>query len=210
MTRIERVRKASRQRREQEKQELRQTIISAAAELFLEQGYDHFSLRQVAERIGYSPTTIYLYFEDKDDLLFTIVDEGFVRFGQQLVAAVASIEDPRERLVALGRAYITFGLHNPEYYQLMFMQRADFLMQCRVGEDHPRIETLKGLQQAVQEAINAGALRPGDAESYSDALWAAVHGIVALAISMPVLDPARIQRAVEVILAMTLDGLGQQ
>jgi AcrR family transcriptional regulator len=52
--------------------------VDAAGALFLEQGYERFSLRKVAERIGYSPTTIYLYFRDKDDLLFTVVDEGFV------------------------------------------------------------------------------------------------------------------------------------
>lgn len=69
MTRVERTRQASRHRREQEKEELQQLILKAAGELFLEQGYDRFSLRQVAERIGYSATTIYLYFEDKDDLL---------------------------------------------------------------------------------------------------------------------------------------------
>src|SRR5205807_9991232 len=80
VTQAERLRQAIRHRQDQEKQELRQTILTTAAELFLEQGYDHFSLRKVAERIGYSPTTIYLYFRDKDDLLFTVVDEGFTRF----------------------------------------------------------------------------------------------------------------------------------
>src|SRR5258707_15357238 len=127
--RAERLRTAMRQRQEQEKQELRQTILRAAAGLFLEQGYERFSLRQVAERVGYSPTTIYLYFRNKDDLLFTVVDEGFVRFGQQLAAAAESQEDPWERIIALGRAYVTFALQNPVYYQLMFMQRTDFLTQ---------------------------------------------------------------------------------
>ena len=58
--------------------------------------------------LGYSPTTIYLYFRDKDDLLFTVVDEGFTRFGQQLAAAAASTEDPWKRVIALGQAYVTW------------------------------------------------------------------------------------------------------
>src|SRR2546426_9260652 len=146
-TQAERLRQAIRHRHAQEKQELRQTIVATAGELFLEQGYDHFSLRKVAERIGYSPTTIYLYFRDKDDLLFTVVDEGFVRFGQQLAAAAESQEDPWERLIALGRAYVTFGLQNPVYYQLMFLQRTDFLTQRQMGEDQPRIASFRVLQQ---------------------------------------------------------------
>src|ERR1700693_210636 len=164
-TQAVRLRKAIRHRQVQEKQELRQAILTAAGELFLEQGYERFSLRKVAERIGYSPTTIYLYFRDKDDLLFTVVDEGFERFGQQLAAAAASTEDPWERLIALGRAYIAFGLQNPVYYQLMFMQRTDFLTQRQVGESQPRIASFRVLQQTVQQAIDAGVLRPVYVES---------------------------------------------
>jgi AcrR family transcriptional regulator len=92
-TRSERIRKASRHRREHEKEELRQMILKTAGELFLEQGYDRFSMRQLAERIGYSVATPYLYFRDKDDLLFTVVDEGFAHFKLQLVEAAASSDD---------------------------------------------------------------------------------------------------------------------
>src|SRR5260370_7898358 len=94
VTQAQRLRQAIRHRQDQEKQALRQTILTTAGELFLEQGYDHFSLRKVAERIGYSPTTIYLYFRDKDDLLFTVVDEGFTRFGNHLPAPPAITQAP--------------------------------------------------------------------------------------------------------------------
>ena len=208
-TQAERLRQAIRHRQEQEKQELRQAILTAAGELFLEQGYERFSLRKVAERIGYSPTTIYLYFRDKDDLLFTVVDEGFVRFGQQLVAAAESQEDPWERIIALGRAYVAFGLQNPVYYQLMFMQRTDFLTRRQAGESQPRIASFRVLRHAVQQAIDAGVLRPGDAESYSDVLWALVHGMVSLAISMPMFDASRLQRTMETAWQMECQGLRQ-
>jgi AcrR family transcriptional regulator len=208
-TQAQRLRQAIRHRQEREKQELRQAILAAAGELFLEQGYERFSLRKVAERVGYSPTTIYLYFRDKDDLLFTVVEEGFKRFGQQLAAAAESQEDAWERLIALGRAYVAFGLQNPVYYQLMFMQRADFLMHTPVGESQPRIMSFQVLRQTVQQAIDAGVLRPGDAESYSDVLWALVHGMVSLAISMPMFDASRIQRTMETAWQMECQGLRQ-
>src|SRR6266550_4100280 len=115
-TQAERLRQAIRHRQAQEKQELRQAILTAAGELFLEQGYERFSLRKVAERIG-----------------------------QQLAAAAESQEDPWERLIALGRAYVTFGLQNPVYYQLMFLQRTDFLTQRQVGESQPRIASFQML-----------------------------------------------------------------
>src|SRR5260221_2882801 len=151
-TQAERLRQAIRHRQDQEKQELRHAILTAAGELFLEHGYERFSLRKVAERIGYSPTTIYLYFRDKDDLLFTVVDEGFGRFGQQLEAAAASTQEPWARLIAHGRALLAFGLHQPVYYQLMFMQRTDFLTRRQAGDDQPPLTTLLGLRQTVQQA----------------------------------------------------------
>jgi len=208
-TQAQRLRQAIRHRKAQEKQELRQAILTAAGTLFLEQGYERFSLRKVAERIGYSPTTIYLYFRDKDDLLFTVVDEGFVQFGQQLAAAAESQEDPWERLIALGRAYVAFGLQHPVYYQLMFMQRTDFLTHRASGESQPRIASFRVLQQVVQQAIDAGVLRPGDVESMSDVLWAVVHGMVSLAITMPMFDASRIQRTMETAWQMQCQGLRQ-
>jgi len=197
-TQSERIRQAMRRRQEHKKQELRQAILTAAGQLFLEQGYDRFSMRKVAERIGYSPTTLYIYFRDKDDLLFTIVDEGFEQFGQQLVAAARNTTaDPWERLLALGRAYVRFGVHNPMYYELMFMQRSDFLMHAPQGESTPRIQAFNILQEAVQQALDAGILHPGSAQAYSDLLWALMHGLVSLSISVPLFDATRLQQALD-------------
>jgi AcrR family transcriptional regulator len=203
-TQAERLRAASRQRRDQEKQDVRQAILDAAAELFREHGYERFSLRQVAERIGYSPTTIYLYFTDKDDLLFTVADLGFTRFGEQLVAAANSTTDPIKRLRAMGWAYIDFGIQNPAYYQMMFMQRIDFLMAQREGEYTPRIDSFGVLQQAVSDMIDASALHPADAAPYANALWALVHGIVAMAITMPFFTAEHAHAAAEAGFALML------
>ncbi|HEY1016503.1 MAG TPA: TetR/AcrR family transcriptional regulator [Herpetosiphonaceae bacterium] len=184
-TRAARTRAAARERREQEKRELRQAILDTAGKLFAEQGYDRFSLRQVAEQIGYSPATIYLYFKDKDDLLFTVVDEGFRRFGEALKAASDSATNHWERIVTIGQAYVRFGLAYPVHYHLMFIQRSDFLLDCPPEEHQPRINSFNVLQDAVAGAMAAGELRGSDVRLVSGTLWALVHGIVALAISMP-------------------------
>jgi AcrR family transcriptional regulator len=194
-TRETRVRAASRERRAAQRQELREMILQAASELFLEQGYEGFSLRALAERIGYSATTIYLYFKDKDELLFAVVDEGFQTFTAALAAAAGSVREPLARIQSIGQAYIDFGLSHPAHYQLMFMQRPDFLLAYRPGACVPRIDGFGVLQDSVRQAMDAGALPGGDSEAYSDALWAMVHGVVALAVSIPVFDPERARRA---------------
>jgi len=207
-TRAERLRLASVQRRERQREHLRQTILTAAGELFLACGYEGFSMRQVAERIGYSATTIYRYFADKDDLLFAIVHDGFQRFGHALLTAAHGIDDPAQRLEALGRAYIKFGIENSVYYQLMFMQRADLLFQRRAMQTPPPIESFNILQQAVQQAIDAGVLRRGNAETYSHVLWALVHGITSLAVAkMPRFTAPDLEVTANTALQVALEGL---
>src|SRR4030095_1516509 len=105
-----RVRQASHDRREQQKEDLRRIILDAAGELFLERGYEGFSMRRVAERIGYSATTIYRYYEGKDDLLFAVVNEGFSEFARQLMEAADGAGRPLKRIEALWHAYARFGL----------------------------------------------------------------------------------------------------
>jgi len=65
------------ERRAREKKELRQEILDAARDLFVREGFENVSMRKIAEKIEYSPTTIYLYFQDKADLLDCICEETF-------------------------------------------------------------------------------------------------------------------------------------
>ncbi|MEP6986536.1 MAG: TetR/AcrR family transcriptional regulator [Chloroflexota bacterium] len=205
-TRNQRLREASQQRRKQEKQEVRQAILIASTELFLAHGYHNFSLRQVAEKIGYSPGTIYLYFQDKDAILFTIMEEGVVRFATMLAEAAAAT-DARERLTRIGEAYIRFGVQNPAHYQLMFMQRPDYLARAPENTPQPILEIFDLWRKVVEDAMQAGVLRPGDPTSTGDILWALLHGVVSIAILMPNFDEKRIHDMSAKALEMLTSGL---
>ena len=205
-TRNQRLREASQQRRNQEKQEVRQAILTASTALFLEHGYHNFSLRQVAEKIGYSPGTIYLYFQDKDAILFTIMEEGVARFALMLAEAAAA-PDARERLTRIGEAYIRFGVQNPAHYQLMFMQRPDYLARVPQGTPQPILEIFDLWRKVVEDAMQAGVLRLGDPTSTGDILWALLHGVVSIAILMPNFDEKRIHDMTEKALEMLTTGL---
>ncbi|HSE38996.1 MAG TPA: TetR/AcrR family transcriptional regulator, partial [Blastocatellia bacterium] len=88
----------SKQRREREKEALRQDILDAARELFVNEGYENVSMRRVAEKIEYSPTTIYLYFEDKASLLYAICEETFAKLAKRMEAIGKEGDDPIEVL----------------------------------------------------------------------------------------------------------------
>jgi len=206
-TRQQRIQQKSSSRREQQKQALRKEILDAAETLFLEHGYEHFSLRQVAEAVGYSPTTIYNYFEDKDALLFEVVLEGFTHFGEMLQDAYSSHDAGTDRLEALGRAYIAFGLKYPVHYQLMFMQRGEFMTRPHPQSRSKPIDAFGVLHRAVEEALDLGVITPEHPTRVANLLWAGVHGIVSLVISMPSCDDTFAQDTAGLYFSTTLAGL---
>ncbi len=179
-TRATRLKEASKKRRDKQKSDLRQSILEAATKLFEEKGYEDFSLRQVAEAIGYTPTTIYLYFKDKDDLLLHVAYDGFKLFGQSLQKAYQSNKSTLERFEATGWAYFDFAMSHPIHYRLMFMQRSEFL-QRKLESYESIIESFGVLQRVIEEGIQENLFIPGDAKSHSALIWANVHGVVSLA-----------------------------
>lgn len=190
----QRVKQASRSRREAARSSAREAILQAAGELLLELGYDEFSLRKVAERVGYTATTIYRHFADKDALLYAVTDEGFRRFTARLRGTGAGVPDPFDWLKVMGLTYIDFGLENPVYYRVMFMERPDLLWRRLPDRPGSRMESFGVLRAAVEAVVATGRTRETDVLAIGNALWAQTHGTVALALSMPHM-PVRQARA---------------
>jgi AcrR family transcriptional regulator len=179
-TRATRLREASKKRREAQKADLRQSILEAGVKLFEEKGYEGFSLRQVAEEVGYTPTTIYLYFKDKDDLLLNVVYEGFKLFGESLEQGYQCSDDVLERFRAVGWGYFNFAMTHPVHYRLMFMQRGEFLRQKPPEGYSAIIDSFGVIQRVIAEGMAAGVMRQGDVRTISTLVWANVHGVVSL------------------------------
>ena len=169
-------------RKERQKEELRGKILEAAKALFIERGFEDTSIRNIAEKIEYSPTTIYLYFKDKDDIFYSLHQEGFVLLNQYL-RALQNVPDPFERLKAICKAYITFGLENREFYDLMFISRSP--MNALTKDDEKWEEgnrAFGALIGTITECIQRGYFTGMDPEILSFTCWSMVHGICSLEI----------------------------
>ena len=168
------------QRKERQKEELRGKILQAAKELFMQKGYEDISIRSIAEKIEYSPTTIYLYFKDKDDVFFALHQQGFILLNQYF-KPLAHVAEPFERLKAISRAYIAFAMENGEYYDLMFIINSPMRT---VQEDHSKWEegakAFSFLVNTVRQCIEKGYFRGMDAEILAFTYWSMVHGICSL------------------------------
>jgi AcrR family transcriptional regulator len=159
---------------------LRAMILAAAEDLFAE-GYAQFSMRKLARRIGYSATTIYLYFEDQDELFSALIEENFARL-LDAFAYLESVEDPVEKLRALGRTYVRFGIENPQHYRVLFMVRPD-LDAKRPARGRLAQLAWRHLRKAVEAVLENSKNDQIDSEVASYALWAGLHGLVSLVIT---------------------------
>ncbi len=168
------------QRREREKENIRSRILEEARLLFFEKGYDNASIRNIAERIEYSVGTIYLHFKDKDSIMHALQGQGFAILLEQM-QVLESVEQPFERLKAMGAIYLDFAKKNPEYYDLMFIARAP--MNCIEENEgwQGGLKTFGYLIKVVKDCQALGQFSEHtDAETLAYAIWSAVHGIAAL------------------------------
>ncbi len=174
-----------RERRAREKRFLRQEILDAASELFVKEGFENVSMRRIADRIEYSPTTIYLYFKDKAELLESICQETFAKLIQRLTKILEQPGDPIERLKRGLLAYVEFGLENPHHYRSTFMTPLpdEVDHEKYVKPESAGIQAFDFLRRCVYDCIAAGKFKVKDAELASQTLWVGIHGVTSLLIT---------------------------
>jgi AcrR family transcriptional regulator len=173
------------ERKARQKKFLRQEIMDAASELFVRDGYENVSMRRIADKIEYSPTTIYLYFKDKAELLDQVCQETFSRLVVRLSKIMEQQTDPVERLKRGLVAYIEFGLENPHHYRATFMmpRPEGFDKKKYHQEDSPGMQAFSFLTRGLADCVNAGQMPAMNVELASQTLWAGIHGITALLIT---------------------------
>ncbi len=180
------------ERRAREREALSEAILDAASELIVKEGPGSLSIRKIAEKIEYAPSTIYLYFEDKHAILAGICIRFFEDLLEELNEIRDNTPDPREALRAGLRCYVDFGLANPTRYQVTFLTAPA----PDLSPEHPicvaihqaGFTTLGSLGEAIGAAMRAGVVEPGDPELKAFTAWLALHGLTAGIITMAQFD----------------------
>ncbi|HEX4346086.1 MAG TPA: TetR/AcrR family transcriptional regulator [Vicinamibacterales bacterium] len=146
------------ERQERDREAVRRSILDAARDLFVTEGYQHVSIRKIAERIEYSPAALYSYFPSKDDIFFALAEEGFNKLYDS--AAVDALDGlpPLECVRRIFWGLYRFSVDHPEYFALMFVDRTV----PRVSREYERFVYAKQMKHTliahVQRAIDEGAL----------------------------------------------------
>lgn len=167
------------ERKERDRKEMREAILAAALKLFVQNGYDNVSIRKIAAEIEYSAATIYLYFEDKDEIFFELHNKGFAEFyARQL--SIQNLTDAKARLIAHGAEYIKFAREFPEYYDIMFIAISPARKIKKFENWELGSRTYDLLKLNISQCKEAGLFKGYPADVVAFSLWSFVHGVSSL------------------------------
>ena len=180
--------------------ERREQILQAAKEIYLSEGTDGTSMRNIARRAGITPALIYHHFSDKDELLLHLTENFFRTFESYRQRELEGVTDPIEGVRAHMRAYIACGLDHPNEYQLAYLKG---LPQLMAGESAERrlaayrasgrskdwvgeggltwlTHAYDGYDQIVSAAVETGRTRTKSKSVFGQIMWHACHGFVSM------------------------------
>jgi AcrR family transcriptional regulator len=180
----------SSERKERQKAQLQQQILNAAREITLRDGFAALTMRKIADAIEYAPGTIYLYFENRDQIAIQLCRQGY----QELLDCLqptATIADSRDRLRAIASAYIDFGITNTATYRLIFMEDPKFtnaaLAEVPIdSSDGAGMRSFQLLVTIFDDMKAEGRLSiDADSARLAEIFWTSLHGILSLKLTFP-------------------------
>ena len=193
--------------------ERRPEILAAAKALFLADGYEAFTTRKLAARVGLSQTGLYVYFKSKEELFDALCRQSFVALGDDFRRAVAGAGEGMSRLRALGLAYIKFGLAHPDEYRLTFLEGPGLNKMQNHDLDDPSAQHGAGsnvfliIRAELARLAEAGELRPVDLTIATHTVWFGLHGLVSIFIARPGYLRAERETLIEDLLDSLENGL---
>ncbi len=168
------------ERKERHKEDLKKDILTAAKQLFTEKGFEATSIRAIAEKIEYSPATIYLYYKDKNEIVHALHQDGFNLLMQHF-SKIDFSQPAFARLIALGRAYMQFAFEHPDVYALIFSMKEPMqhVAECE-KEWHEGDRAFSMLYKTVEACKEEGYFKHMESVGLSFIIWSTMHGLCTL------------------------------
>jgi AcrR family transcriptional regulator len=180
----------SSERKERQRATLQQQILNAAREITIRDGFAALTMRKIADAIEYAPGTIYLYFENRDQIAIQLCRQGYQEL-LECLQPTATIADSRDRLRAIASAYIDFGLTNTATYRLIFMEDPKFtnaaLAEVPIdSSDGAGMRSFQLLVTIFDDMKAEGRLSiDADSARLAEIFWTSLHGILSLKLTFP-------------------------
>ena len=172
------------ERRQEEKERRRAEILDATEAVAAEVGWDAMTMDQVARKARLSRALLYVYFKDKQDLLFGICERALATLTQRFSEAAARQKRGLDQMIGVGRAYVAFSQEFPVYFEVMArceLLTPDPATNTNEGQATLRGDECRGLMvEVIKTGVADGSIRSdvGDPHVVSNALWAFMHGVL--------------------------------
>lgn len=189
------------------REELRALVVQAARTIVVEEGLSGLTARKVARAVGYAVGSLYLVFENQDDIILHLNAHTLDDLYAFVCTEAAPQEEAAARILALGHAYLHFAQQHSRLWQAVFEYRhpADPMLpewyQSKIVRLFKLIEEPLGRLMSVSD--------PHRIAQAARALWGGVHGICLLAFSgkLDVVGADSVQELLNMLIHNYLAGL---
>lgn len=156
-------------------------VLDAAREAFMALGLEGTSMREIAQRAGYTPGAIYSYFPGKEDIYGALLGESLERLNARVAAATTGAGSAADRLRASAGAFFGFYRDNPRDLDLGFYLFQGLKPRGLTPTLDDALNTrLRDALQPAREALRAMGMPAGPALAETTALFAHVAGLLLL------------------------------
>lgn len=156
----------------------REEILDHAQRLFAAHGVHSVSTRQIADAVGISQPSLYAHFPSKADIMEEVSARAFERVRLAGSTAEHAAGDPVEAMI---RAYVEFGLAEPDAYRIAFMIEGLYDaagdVKLEAGKKGAANQAFDALRSVVADRLGPAN---SDVDVAAQSLWASMHGLVAL------------------------------
>jgi AcrR family transcriptional regulator len=161
-------------RRARDRAARRQLITDTARKLAEDEGWDAVTTRRLSTEIEYSQPVLYKHFSGMDGVVAAVAVQGFGELAHALSSARRGATDGQDALARVAHAFIRFARDNPALFDAMFTRATTLPF---AADDTP-----PELNAAFAELRAAVDLVAGtrDADTLTEVLWAALHGLITL------------------------------
>ena len=162
---------------------LRNEILEVSRDLLVEHGFGKLSMRNIAKRANVTATSIYLHFDNKDDLLLTLIEKSIEHLKENLIREINSSKDLIQQLEDLAMAYIRFALEHPQEYEIIYMVRPEEMPRYPKEKFQQIRSAYELLAEIIEEGQKKELIDVENSKISAYTLWAQLHGVVSVILS---------------------------
>lgn len=167
----------------EEEKSLREKILDTSRQFLFTEGYNSLSMRKIANEVGASATSIYLYFENKDHLVHTLIEESVEELSVAIEQSAGRKHASIDKFEAIIRGYVNFALSNPEKYQVIYMALSGEMTRYPKEKFRKARRGYALLESVILKGIEEGLMELDEPKIAAYSIWAQLHGVISVVLN---------------------------